>query len=269
MGVPIYRAPAQEGAHIGNVISHRTPHTAHCVQHIVITSDHHVLLPEAHLAVGVSLESTVLPALGAAITMHRGGALPTRAAKGAPKGRGVQVKDIQGVKTSQEATKRSFAIRPHVDLLVGDLMRTGESAPSPCIGIPMQPMLAKPATTAAEVLQKMGGKAFSAEFKYDGQRAQIHVGEDGEVTCPMPNITPELACSGEYHWVSNSQLDTQVRIFSRKLDEMSSKYPDVVATVARCCRGAEGRGCVLEGWPDHATAPDTTLMSMLLPQTRS
>lgn len=65
-------------------------------------------------------------------------------------------------------------------------------------GVPSQPMLARPCTSIADAIKLLlGGGAsatIAAEHKYDGQRAQVHRAADGSV-----------------------------RLFSRKLDDMTSK----------------------------------------------
>lgn len=66
--------------------------------------------------------------------------------------------------------------------------------------IPIRPMLAERVRTAEEVLDKMDGIA-AAEFKIDGERVQIHVG------------------SGK------------TAIFSRRLENITEHYPDVVSSV--------------------------------------
>lgn len=64
------------------------------------------------------------------------------------------------------------------------------------VGKPIRPMLAERLSTAEEILEKMGGDVV-AEYKLDGERAQIH--KDGE----------------------------KVEIFSRRLEKITATYPDV------------------------------------------
>jgi DNA ligase-1 len=76
-------------------------------------------------------------------------------------------------------------------------------------GVPPAPMLANPANSVKDAVARLlkykkGGKhpTIAVERKYDGQRAAIHRTASGEV-----------------------------RIFSRKNDDMTAKYPDVVEDV--------------------------------------
>lgn len=46
-------------------------------------------------------------------------------------------------------------------------------------GMPVEPMLAKPTKSIQEVLKRLNGKRFTCEFKYDGERAQVHLKPDG------------------------------------------------------------------------------------------
>lgn len=66
-------------------------------------------------------------------------------------------------------------------------------------GVPLKPMLAKPTKAIGEVLDRFEGKRFTCEYKYDGERAQVHKLEDGTVG-----------------------------VFSRNSEDMSKKYPDLV-----------------------------------------
>ncbi|MEM3684266.1 MAG: ATP-dependent DNA ligase [Conexivisphaerales archaeon] len=63
------------------------------------------------------------------------------------------------------------------------------------IGRPIRPMLAERLSSSAEILEKLGGRC-SAEYKYDGERMQVH--KDGQ----------------------------DVKIFSRRLEMITSNYPD-------------------------------------------
>ena len=66
-------------------------------------------------------------------------------------------------------------------------------------GVPVAPMLAKPTKSVLEVLKRLSGKRFTAEYKYDGERAQIHLSTTGES-----------------------------RVFSRNLLCTTEKYPEAV-----------------------------------------
>ena len=48
-------------------------------------------------------------------------------------------------------------------------------------GVPVSPMLAKPTKSISEVLKRLSGVLFTCEFKYDGERVQLHRLEDGTV----------------------------------------------------------------------------------------
>ena len=65
------------------------------------------------------------------------------------------------------------------------------------LGKPIRPMLAERLSSAEEILEKLGGECL-AEYKYDGERMQIH--KDGE----------------------------EVLIFSRRLENITWQYPDVI-----------------------------------------
>ena len=79
-------------------------------------------------------------------------------------------------------------------------------------------MLAKPTKSITEVLDRFDGKHFTCEYKYDGERAQIHfVAHDAE-----QNFQTDVPTAGKSEkGVSN--------IFSRNSEDLSKKYPDILA----------------------------------------
>jgi DNA ligase-1 len=85
-------------------------------------------------------------------------------------------------------------------------------------GIPIKPMLAKPTKSITEVLNRFEGKDFTCEYKYDGERAQIHY------------VAPDVV----HHYPgakATLQKDSKglSAIFSRNSEDLSKKYPDVLA----------------------------------------
>ena len=114
---------------------------------------------------------------------------------------------------SSEQLKAVWSQLPSYDAIVPHLLRGGignaEGACQLTPGIPVAPMLAKPTKGVAEILDRLEGKPFTCEYKYDGERAQVHALASG--------VT---------------------RIFSRNSEEMSSKYPDL----ALALQAAMGRG---------------------------
>jgi DNA ligase-1 len=90
------------------------------------------------------------------------------------------------------------------------------------IGRPIRMMMAQRLTTAEEILEKLGGKA-ACEWKYDGERIQIH------------------------------KSDNEVILFTRRLENITSQYPDVVELSRDHIRAKEA---IVEG-EAVAIDPDT------------
>jgi DNA ligase 1 len=65
------------------------------------------------------------------------------------------------------------------------------------VGEPIRPMLAERLSSPEEILEKLGGKCV-AEYKYDGERLQVH------------------------------KFGEKVTLFSRRVEDISSQYPDAV-----------------------------------------
>ncbi|MEM1598370.1 MAG: ATP-dependent DNA ligase [Pyrobaculum sp.] len=122
----------------------------------------------------------------------------------------------------KEALERAYHVFPDLGRLA---RHVAEGRPLEEIrltpGVPVLPMLAQRLSSASEILAKLGGSAI-CEYKYDGERAQIHVKEG-------------------------------VRIFSRRLEDITHAYPDVVKAVKEAVTAREA---VLEG-EIVAVDPDT------------
>ncbi len=122
----------------------------------------------------------------------------------------------------EELVKASFARRPNYNDLVPTLLEIGISDElllrcGLAMHIPLRPMLGGITRDLGEMLTKLQGRDFACEYKYDGQRAQVHCDEKGKVT-----------------------------IFSRHLEVMTEKYPDLVALVPKI-RGEGVSSFILEG----------------------
>jgi DNA ligase-1 len=86
-------------------------------------------------------------------------------------------------------------------------------------GVPLKPMLAKPTKAITEVLDRFENQKFTCEYKYDGERAQIHyVAKDhkDEYIDGVPGAAKEAAKG-------------IASIFSRNSEDLSKKYPDILA----------------------------------------
>jgi len=108
--------------------------------------------------------------------------------------------------------KKAYSELPSFDALVDASLKTPlEQLHLACTlkpGIPVEPMLAKPTKSCAEVLKRLNGLRFTCEYKYDGERAQIHM------TSP----------------------DGKTKVFSRNLLDTSEKYPEVPLYVKEACK---------------------------------
>ncbi len=107
-------------------------------------------------------------------------------------------------KVPREALERAYHIYPDLGYIAKMVAQEGQDALAKIHvtpGVPIQPMLAERLSTPAEILAKLGGIAM-VEYKYDGERAQVHKTKDGEV-----------------------------RIFSRRLENITHAYPDVAEYV--------------------------------------
>ncbi|KAH8078098.1 DNA ligase [Aureococcus anophagefferens] len=187
-----------------------------------------------HMESGISLEAAVVPALAKACLIRACGAKKcppkardrvARAARGAFSRRGdVQGRTRERNSQLQRLLSRSFSTRD-VRVLAAALLGVAETETAAFCdaldaalevacrlepGVPPAPMLANAVTSEKDAIAKLRKYAAPAgaaalEHKYDGQRAQLH-GSDGAL-----------------------------RIFSRKNDDMTDKYPDVARAARAAC----------------------------------
>lgn len=117
---------------------------------------------------------------------------------------------------ARPVVERAYNLRADLGLvakMVASLQLSALATITPVVGVPIRPMLAERGRDAREILSKVGGRAV-VEFKYDGERAQIH--KDGD----------------------------RVVLFSRRLEDITFRYPDVVE-MARS--GLRARQAIVEG----------------------
>nr|QDO16341.1 DNA ligase 1 [Lingulodinium polyedra] len=181
-----------------------------------------VRILQARLRIGIQTP-TVLQALAYAFVLT----VPARSGQGARpdvrKGEGALSHSVLEARmcSMEAAVRQAFSEMPNLDRLVAALMagRDGETLAEVChisLGIPVKPMLAKPSKGLSEVTERLSGKRFTGEWKYDGERAQIHV-------------------------LSRSNI----LVYSRNSENMTEKYPDVIKVVQETlCEGIES--CIID-----------------------
>lgn len=96
----------------------------------------------------------------------------------------------QELATAADAAVEAFHSCPSLSKIVHALKRGGVAelgTLGAAIGVPVKPMLAKITAGVEDCVKQTTGKPVLVEYKYDGQRAQIHVSESGEVN-PAANL---------------------------------------------------------------------------------
>lgn len=121
-----------------------------------------------------------------------------------------------GDRYKREPLERAFNRRPdlgYVAKVIATEGLEGVERIKVTPGIPVRPMLAERLSDPREILQKSGGRVL-AEYKYDGERAQIH------------------------------KMDNNVLIFSRRLENITEQYPEIVEAVKEYINAKEA---IVEG----------------------
>lgn len=174
-----------------------------------------------HLRIG-AVKTTMLIALSRAFMLSKphGASFETRGQKDLVK---LKKEDLaEFYSRNEETVKACFARRPNYNDLIPALLEIGvcDELLLRCglaMHIPLRPMLGSITRDMGEMFTKLQGRDFACEYKYDGQRAQVHCDEKGKVT-----------------------------IFSRHLEVMTDKYPDLVVLVPQI-RGEGVSSFILEG----------------------
>ena len=139
---------------------------------------------------------------------------------------GAKVPTDAEMKKGEEVFKTVYSELPAYEVIVPALLKGGIwKLRDECrlqAGVPLKPMLAKPTKSIGEVLDRFEGKDFTCEYKYDGERAQIHfVAHDAGADQAYAGATIAPAAGKSARGISN--------IFSRNSEDLSKKYPDILA----------------------------------------
>ncbi len=119
-------------------------------------------------------------------------------------------------KENRPEIERAFNVTCDLGLVAETLATDGMEGISKIkvtVGDPVKVMLAERLPSIAEVVEKMGGEC-AIEYKYDGIRAQVHIGKDS------------------------------VKIYSRRLEDLTLNFPDIAEAVKAHFKGTEA---IIEG----------------------
>ncbi|KHO00805.1 DNA ligase (Polydeoxyribonucleotide synthase [ATP]) [Metarhizium album ARSEF 1941] len=164
---------------------------------------------EGKLRLGLA-ERTVLVSLAQAIVCH----------EAEVKGKIPSTTDMEN---GESILKTVYSELPSYDAIIPAVLSHGIMKLRECCklrpGVPLKPMLAKPTKAITEVLDRFEGQKFTCEYKYDGERAQIHyVAKDSEQQLSQATAGAAKAAAGGV-----------ASIFSRNSEDLSKKYPDILA----------------------------------------
>ncbi|PHH74633.1 hypothetical protein CDD82_4839 [Ophiocordyceps australis] len=164
---------------------------------------------EGKLRLGLA-ERTVLVSLAQAVVCH----------EAEEKGKVPTTTDLEN---GESILKTVYSELPSYDVIIPALLKKGLAhVRESCKlrpGIPLKPMLAKPTKAITEVLDRFEGQTFTCEYKYDGERAQIHY--------EAKDAPQELSAATA--GVRNEAAGGVASIFSRNSEDLSTKYPDILA----------------------------------------
>ncbi|KAF4506067.1 hypothetical protein G6O67_006189 [Ophiocordyceps sinensis] len=164
---------------------------------------------EGKLRLGLA-ERTILVSLAQAIVCHEAdqkGKVPT----------------TTELENGESILKTVYSELPSYDAIIPAVLEDGiKNLRDSCKlrpGVPLKPMLAKPTKAITEVLDRFEGQQFTCEYKYDGERAQIHY-----VAKDAPQELSQATAGA-----SREAASGVASIFSRNSEDLSKKYPDILA----------------------------------------
>ena len=116
-----------------------------------------------------------------------------------------------GGKEHKPEVERAFNISSDLGLVARTLCSEGLNGLSNLqvrVGSPIRAMLAERLSSPEEILEKLGGTA-AFEYKYDGVRVQAHISKE------------------------------EIKLFSRRLEDLTPQFPDVVSDLRKAFKGSE------------------------------
>ncbi|KAG7395013.1 tRNA ligase [Phytophthora boehmeriae] len=143
-------------------------------------------------------------------------------------------KDKEKQQVALAYVKKAFAECPSYNALVAAFYEVQEEVPTApflrvkdfskvaekCVlapGTPVSPMLARPTKAYAMVFDRFEGKPFTCEYKYDGERAQIHIQPNGDIS-----------------------------IFSRNFENSTERFPDVKLAISSASKKSVVTSCIVD-----------------------
>ncbi len=121
-----------------------------------------------------------------------------------------------GVKEDRQDIERAFNVSSDIGTVAESLARDGIEGVRGIevqVGRPVRSMLAERLPSMEEILKKLGGRC-ALEYKYDGIRVQAHISGEG------------------------------VKLYSRRLEDLTDNFPDVVESLLSSFKGQEA---IVEG----------------------
>ncbi|MBW3002308.1 ATP-dependent DNA ligase [Candidatus Woesearchaeota archaeon] len=121
-----------------------------------------------------------------------------------------------GTKKNKPKVEHAYHICPDVCLIAETVAAKGLKGLDKInvkVGVPIQMMLAQRVKSIQEILDKIKGD-MAVEEKYDGERMQVHI------------------------------KGKKIKIYSRRMDDITSQFPDVVAEIKKCVKC---KSCIIEG----------------------